>query len=54
MFSTEGISVFVVEGGEITEVYAQWDTLQMVQDLGVVPPVGLVAEPSTAERDDHS
>jgi steroid delta-isomerase-like uncharacterized protein len=54
MFSAEGISVFVVEGGEITEVYAQWDTLQMVQDLGVVPPVGLAADSSTDERDEES
>ncbi|MEF8899925.1 MAG: ester cyclase [Halovenus sp.] len=51
MFSAEGISVFAVEDGEITEVHAQWDTLQMVQDLGVVPPVGLAADSSTSERD---
>lgn len=44
MFTVEGIDVFLVEDGEITEIYAQWDTLKMVQELGVVPPVGLAAE----------
>jgi len=54
MFSADGISVFSVEDGEITEVHAQWDTLQMAQDLGVVPPVGLAADSSTSERDGAS
>lgn len=44
VFTVEGIDVFVVEGGKIAEVYAQWDTLKMVQELGIVPPIGLAAE----------
>lgn len=43
-FSVEGLDVFVVADGEIQEVYAQWDTLKMVQELGIVPPVGLAAD----------
>ena len=46
-----GISAFyhdsaacLVEDGRIADVYAQWDTLRMVQELGVVPPVGLAAK----------
>ncbi len=38
-FTVDGINEFVLEDGLITEVYAQWDTLKMVQELGVVPPV---------------
>lgn len=44
VFTVEGIDVFVVADGRISEVYAQWDTLHMVQELGVVPPIGLAAE----------
>lgn len=44
VFTVAGIDVFVVEDGLITEIYAQWDTLKMVQELGVVPTVGLAAE----------
>lgn len=33
-FSVEGVSLFVTEDGAITDVYAQWDTLKMVQELG--------------------
>lgn len=36
-FTIEGIDVFVIEEGVITEAYAQWDTLKLVQELGVVP-----------------
>lgn len=43
-FSVEGIDLFEVDEGAITAVYAQWDTLKMVQELGIVPPVGLAAE----------
>ncbi|PSQ31841.1 hypothetical protein BRD06_00785 [Halobacteriales archaeon QS_9_67_15] len=35
-FAVEGISVFGREDGVITDVYAQWDTLKMVQELGTV------------------
>ena len=44
VFTVEGINVFTVEDGLITAVHAQWDTLKMVQELGVVPEVGAVAE----------
>lgn len=43
-FSVEGIDIFEIAEGRITAVYAQWDTLKMVQELGVVPTVGLGAE----------
>lgn len=43
-FTVEGIDRFTLEDGLITEVRAQWDTLKMVQELGIVPPVGLAAE----------
>ncbi len=39
-FTVDGIDVFAVEDGEITAVYAHWDTLKMVQELGVVSSVG--------------
>ena len=35
-FTVDGINVFSVADGRITDVYAQWDTLKMVQELGVV------------------
>lgn len=43
-FTVEGIDVFHVEEGEITEIYAQWDTLKMVQELGVVSGLGFSPE----------
>jgi steroid delta-isomerase-like uncharacterized protein len=43
-FTVSGIDIFVVEDGRITEIHAQWDTLKLVQELGVVPPVGTAAE----------
>ena len=39
-FTVDGIDVFTVEDGEITQVYAHWDTLKMVQELGVVSAAG--------------
>ena len=49
-FTVDGINVFTVEAGEIAEVYAHWDTLKMVQELGVVrgghPIVEPAAEPA--------
>jgi steroid delta-isomerase-like uncharacterized protein len=35
-FAVDGINVFSVAEGRITDVSAQWDTLKMVQELGVV------------------
>lgn len=49
MFTVEGISVFETNEEGITEISAQWDTLSMVQELGVVPPVGLAAEKPTTD-----
>jgi len=42
MFTVSGIDVFTVEAGRIVTVDAQWDTLKMLQELGVVPPVDAV------------
>jgi steroid delta-isomerase-like uncharacterized protein len=39
-FTVDGIDVFTIEAGEIAEVYAHWDTLKMVQELGVVSAAG--------------
>jgi len=35
-FTVDGINRFTVADGAITDVVAQWDTLKMVQELGVV------------------
>jgi len=43
-FSVEGVDVFRIEDGEIVEIWAHWDTLKMVQELGVVPEIGTVGE----------
>ena len=39
-FTVDGIDVFTVEAGEITEVYTHWDILKTVQELGVVSAAG--------------
>ena len=39
-FEEAGINAFALEDGLITDVWSQWDTLRMVQELGIVPPVG--------------
>ena len=39
-FTVDGIDAFTVEDGKITQVYAHWDTLKMVQELGVVSAAG--------------
>jgi steroid delta-isomerase-like uncharacterized protein len=41
VFVAEGINVFSITDGEITEVWSQWDTLQMVRELEVLPPLGV-------------
>ena len=35
-----GISIFTVTGGQVTEQRVNWDTLGMLQQLGVVPAPG--------------
>jgi steroid delta-isomerase-like uncharacterized protein len=35
-----GISIFRIAGGKIAEEWAQWSTLGMMQQLGVIPPMG--------------
>ena len=35
-----GISVLTIAGGRVAEQYTNWDTLGMLQQLGVVPPPG--------------
>jgi steroid delta-isomerase-like uncharacterized protein len=44
VFTVDGIDVFTIDDGLITAIDAQWDTLRMVQELGAIPDVGLVAE----------
>ena len=41
VFVAEGINVFSITDGEIAEVWSQWDTLQMVRELEVLPPLGV-------------
>jgi steroid delta-isomerase-like uncharacterized protein len=36
----EGVNAFAVDDGEITEVWSEWDTLGMVQELGILPSLG--------------
>lgn len=43
-FEEDGINVFAIDDGRITHIWSQWDTLRMVQELGVMPPVGLASE----------
>ena len=49
MMTVEGISVFRTDEDGIRDIRAQWDTLKMVQELGVVPSVGLAAETPTTD-----
>ena len=35
-----GISIFRVSGGKLTEQWVRWDMLGMLQQLGVIPPMG--------------
>ena len=39
-FTVDGIDIFTIEAGEITEVYTHWDILKMVHELGVVSAAG--------------
>jgi steroid delta-isomerase-like uncharacterized protein len=38
--SVEGITIHNVAGGKIMDSYSNWDVLGMMQQLGVVPPLG--------------
>ncbi len=44
MFHVDGINHFEIEDGKITRIEAEWDTLKMVQELGIVPPIGVAME----------
>jgi steroid delta-isomerase-like uncharacterized protein len=35
-----GISIFTIAGGQVTDQWVSWDTLGMLQQLGVVPMPG--------------
>jgi len=35
-----GISIERIAGGKIVETWTNWDTLGMLQNLGVIPPLG--------------
>jgi hypothetical protein len=39
-FTVDGIDVFTVEAGEITEVYTHWDILKTVQEPGAGSAAG--------------
>ena len=38
--SVEGITIHNVAGGKIMDSYSNWDVLGMMQQLGLVPPMG--------------
>lgn len=42
-FSGDGINVFHVTDDRITEVWSAWDTLEMSQELDIVPPITLLS-----------
>jgi steroid delta-isomerase-like uncharacterized protein len=44
VFVAEGINVFSVTDGRIDEVWSEWDTLRMAQELDVVPPLAFDGE----------
>ena len=37
---TTGISIFRIVGGKIAEEWVNWSTLSLMQQLGVIPPMG--------------
>ena len=37
---TTGIDIFRLSGGKIVEEWVEWTTLGMLQQLGVIPPMG--------------
>ena len=39
-FTVTGISVFTIAGGKVVEQRTNWDTLGMLQQLGVIPKPG--------------
>lgn len=39
-FHQQGLNVFAVEDDRIVEVWSAWDTLKMVQELDILPPIG--------------
>jgi steroid delta-isomerase-like uncharacterized protein len=42
-FHDEGLNAFRFEDGRIAEIWSYWDTLGMVQQLGIISPLGLAA-----------
>jgi steroid delta-isomerase-like uncharacterized protein len=38
--SVDGITIHHIAGGKIMDSYSNWDTLGMMQQLGVIPPLG--------------
>ena len=39
VFVADGVNVFTVDDGRITEVWSQWDTLGMARELEFLPPL---------------
>ncbi|WP_318567715.1 ester cyclase [Salinigranum marinum] len=44
VFVVEGINVFSVVDGEIDEIWSEWDTLRMVEELDVIPELSADVE----------
>ena len=43
--TTTGIDVFRIEGGKVREQWSVWDALRLLQNMGVVPTMGVAAQP---------
>lgn len=39
-FSVSGVSIWEVRGGQLISEWVRWDTMGMMQQLGVLPPAG--------------
>src|SRR6266545_5658996 len=50
----EGMSFDRFRNGKLIEVFSQWDTLGLLQALGVVPRIDLAAPKGAAERRPHA
>lgn len=40
LVSNDGIAIYRIEGGKIAEAWSQMDRLGVLQQIGVVPPIG--------------
>jgi steroid delta-isomerase-like uncharacterized protein len=49
-FTADGVNIFTIDDGQITAVSSQWDTLKMVQELGIIPPISGFGQEETDEN----